>query len=200
MGVGIDSVDQNLADAFNLDRPHGALVNDVIKGGPAESAGVTIGDVITGFNGHAIRSRDDLPYFVGLVKPGAEVKIELVRKGNPLTLTMAVGDLAKNALLSQTSSSSALEGNRLGLTVTVLDMATKTALELDAGVKVETVKGPAQQAKLQPDDIIVSVNGVELQSPADLTALEPNLPVNRAIPVLVVHEGRQSFYTIRIAE
>jgi S1-C subfamily serine protease len=65
---------------------------------------------------------------------------------------------------------------------------------------VETANGPAQQARLQPDDIIVSVNGVELQNPADLAALDPNLPVNRAIPVLVVHEGRQSFYTIRIAE
>ena len=79
-----------------------------------------------------------------------------------------------------------------------LDPMTREQLELDAGVVVESVRGAAQQARLQPGDIIVSLNGVELNSPEELVALEPNLPVDRPLPVLVVRDERQTFFTVRI--
>jgi S1-C subfamily serine protease len=65
-------------------------------------------------------------------------------------------------------------------------------------VVVESVRGAAQQARLQPGDIIVSLNGVELNSPEELDALEPKLPVDRPLPVLVVRDERQTFFTVRI--
>ncbi len=197
MGVGIDNVNQELADAFNLDRPHGALVNDVIKGGPAEAAGIATGDVITSFNGHDVRTRDDLPYFVGLVKPGTEVPVEVVRSGSPLTLRMTVGNLENANAVGQNTPATG-GGSRLGLEVSPLDPMTHEQLELDAGVVVESVRGAAQQARLQPGDIIVSLNGVELNSPEELVALESNLPVDRPLPVLVVRDERQTFFTVRI--
>jgi len=197
MGVGIDNVNQELADAFNLDRPHGALVNDVIKGGPAEAAGIATGDVITSFNGHDVRTRDDLPYFVGLVKPGTEVAVELVRMGSAQTLQMTVGNLDNANAVGQTPPAAGSD-SRIGLKVSPLDQMTREQLGLDGGVVVESVRGAAQQARLQPGDIIVSLNGVELNSAEDLVALEPNLPVDRPLPVLVVREERQTFFTIRI--
>lgn len=197
MGVGIDNVNQELADAFNLDRPHGALVNDVINNGPAKAAGIATGDVIVKFNGHEIRTRDDLPYFVGLVKPGTEVPVELVRNGNPLTLRMTVGNLDEANGVGQSAPADG-DASRLGLKVIPLDEQARRQLDIEAGVVVESVTGAAQQARLQPGDIIVSLNGVELNSPADLAELEPNLPVDRPLPVLVVRDERQTFFTIRI--
>ena len=197
MGVGIDNVNQELADAFNLDRPHGALVNDVINNGPAKAAGIATGDVIVKFNGHEIRTRDDLPYFVGLVKPGTEVPVELVRNGSPLTLRMTVGNLDEANGANQSTPGDG-DASRLGLKVIPLDEQTRRQLDIEAGVVVESVTGAAQQARLQPGDIIVSLNGVELNSPADLAELEPNLPIDRPLPVLVVRDERQTFFTIRI--
>lgn len=200
MGVGIDNVSQDLADAFGLDRPHGALVNDVIKGGPAEEAGFATGDVILKFNGHEIRTRDDLPYFVGLLKPGTSVPVEIVRKGSPQTLTMTVGDLDNNASLASQDVPAAEASSRLGLKVSELDPKLREELDIDAGVIVETVTGPAQEARLQPGDIIVSLNGIDLHTPAELATLESSLPIDRPLPVLVVREQRQTFFTIRLSE
>ncbi|MES2604612.1 MAG: Do family serine endopeptidase, partial [Pseudomonadota bacterium] len=193
MGVGIDNVSQDLADAFNLDRPHGALVNDVIKGGPAEAAGFATGDVIVEFNGHDVRTRDDLPYFVGLLKPGTSVPVEIVRNGNPQSLTMTVGDLDKANQVTQNTPAIEAE-SRLGLKVSSLDAKVREDLDLDSGIVVDSVTGPAQEARLQPGDIIVSLNGVELNAPADLAALELTLPIDRPLPVLVVREQRQTFF------
>jgi serine protease Do len=200
MGVGIDNVSQDLADAFGLDRPHGALVNDVIKGGPAEAAGFETGDVILKFNGHDIRTRDDLPYFVGLIKPGTSVPVEIVRKGSPQTLKMTVGNLDEGASLASQNAPAAEAESRLGLKVVAIDAKQREQLDLEAGVVVESVSGPAQEARLQPGDIIVSLNGVDLHTPAELATLESSLPVNRPLPVLVVRDERQTFFTIRINE
>jgi len=199
LGVAIDDVNQELADAFKLDRPHGALISDVTKDSPAAASGMRTGDIVTSFNGREIRTRDDLPYFVGLVKPGTAVPVEVIRDGELQTLEVTVGTLG--AVASATLGVPAQkEGGRLGLQVTSLDAKLKQQLELDNGVLVETVTGAAEQARLQKGDILLSLNGVDLNTPEDLVELEPNLPINRPLPVLVVREGRQTFFTIRLEE
>jgi serine protease Do len=209
MGVGIDSVDQEKAEAFGLDRPHGALVNGVIKGGPAEAAGIKTGDVIVKFNSHDIRTREDLPYFVGMLKPGTEVTVDIVRpegsaesarNGHPLSLRMKVGNLDNSKTLSKKEPAAVKDG-RLGLKVSSLDAKTRREHDLESGVLVERVGGPAQAAKLQAGDIIVSLNGVALNSAKDLADLEPKLPARRQLPVLVVRGNNMpTYFTIRIEE
>jgi serine protease Do len=199
LGVAIDDVNQELADAFKLDRPHGALISDVTKDSPAAAAGLRTGDIVTSFNEREIRTRDDLPYFVGLVKPGTAVPVEVIRDGEVQTLEVTVGTLGALASASP-GVPSQKEGGRLGLQVTSLDAKLKQQLELDNGVLVEAVTGAAEQARLQKGDIMLSLNGVDLNTPEDLAELEPNLPFNRPLPVLVVREGRQTFFTIRLEE
>ncbi|HTQ99696.1 MAG TPA: PDZ domain-containing protein, partial [Candidatus Acidoferrum sp.] len=197
LGVGIENVTQEKADAFNLDRPHGALVNNVFKGTPADAAGLVNGDIIVKFNAHDIRTRDDLPYFVGLLKPGTEANMDIVRDGKAKTLKVKVGNLDDSAKVAKNSPLES-DGGRLGLKVSSLDAKAKREQGVDGGVLVERVSGPAKTARLQAGDIIVSINGVSLNSSKELAALEPKLPVNRPLPVLVVREGQQSFLTIRI--
>ncbi len=209
MGVGIENVDQEKAEAFGLDRPHGALVNQVIKGGPAEAAGIKVSDIIVKFNSHDIRTREDLPYFVGLLKPGTEASVEIlrsegagdkVRNARPMTLHMKVGNLENAKTLSKNDAATAKDG-RLGLKVSALDGKTKREHDLESGVLVERVGGPAQAAKLQPGDIIVSINGVALNSAKDLADLEPKLPARRQLPVLVMRgDNMPNYFTIRIDE
>jgi serine protease Do len=199
MGVGIEDVSQDLADAFNLNAPHGALVNKVIDASPAQAAGFATGDIIIRFNQHDIRTSADLPYFVGLLRPGTEVDVEVIRNGSPQTLKMIVGDLDANAAVSQDDSVQE-DISRLGLKVTPLDLPTRAQLGITGGVKVESVRGAAEAARLLPGDIILTLNGIELNSPEDLAALEPNLPADKPLPVLVLRDRGQTFFTIRIGE
>ena len=93
LGVTIQDVDKNLAESFGLDRPRGALVVQVSEGGPADKAGLKSGDVIVSFDGRDIPTSADLPHVVGLIAPGTEVKVEVVRDRKRKKLDVEVGGL-----------------------------------------------------------------------------------------------------------
>jgi len=199
LGVGIDNVDQVKAKEFHLDRPHGALVNEVRKGGPAEAGGIAKDDIIVKFNSHEIRTHDDLPYFVGLIKPGAEVNVDLIRKGLPMTLHVKIGNLDDARIASKNEAITGKVGS-LGLKVLGLDEKARREHGLESGVVVASVRGPAQASGLQPGDIIVSIHGTEVSSALELALLEPKLPVKRPLAILVERDNKQSYFTMRIGE
>ncbi len=197
VGVGYDDVSQALAEAFNLDTPHGALVNRVIEGGPAETAGIEVGDIVVSFGGKLIRTGPDLPYYVGLLLPGQAVDVEIVRDGISQTLQMTVGSRPE-ALVSELTPVPG--SNRLGLTVAPLDGETRRQLGIEHGVLVEEVEGAAAQAGIQPGDIVITLNNVELDTPEALAELAEMLPVDRVLPVLVARGEGQSFFTIKLSD
>ena len=86
LGVGIQEVDQSLAEAFKLDKPAGALIESVDPGGAADRAGIEIGDVVLAVNGQAIDVSGDLPSLVGLAQPGDALAIDLWRHGARTTV------------------------------------------------------------------------------------------------------------------
>lgn len=198
MGVAIDNVTPSRAEAFNLERPRGALINQVLDGSPAQAAGFRSGDVIISFDGHEINTSGDLPYHVGLTAPGSEVDVEIIRNGRPLNLTMTVGTLEEGDQLSQAPEP---EVNRIGLSVSELDESTKEELSVDNGVVVDDVQGNvAREAGFRPGDVIITINNEEIDSVEEFDAVVAELPTGRALPVLVSREGRQSFFTVRIPE
>ncbi len=199
IGIGYEDVSQTLAEAFNLVTPHGALVNRVIEGGPAEVAGIRVGDIVVTIDENQIRTGPDLPYYVGLMLPGTAVDVELVRNGENLKLQMTVGDRASSTAIAaevipETGS------NRLGLVVEALDAKTRAGLGIEHGVLVLEVEGAAAEAGIQIGDIVITLNGVNLDSSEDLAGLEAILPVNRVLPVLVARGEAQSFFTIKLSE
>jgi serine protease Do len=195
VGVGFEDVSQALADAFNLDTPHGALINQVVDGGPAGTAGIREGDVVVTLDGKQIRTGTDLPYYVGLLAPGTDVDVEIVRQGESQVLRMTVGT-RPNAEVSVATPLP--DRNRSGLTVTALDDELRTQLGIDHGVLVEEVAGPAEQAGIMAGDIVITLNNVEVDSPEALAELSGMLPSDRVLPVLVARGGQQSFFTIKL--
>jgi serine protease Do len=198
MGVGIEDVSPELAEAFNLATPHGALVDRVIDGGPAQEAGLQPGDIIVEFNDQVIRTSADLPYFVGLVMPGTAVEMEIIRETKSQTLGMTVGSLAEAPNVA--AETQTVTSDRLGLVVSTIDNATMLALEIDHGVLVEQVEGVAATAGLMPGDVIVSLNNVDILTAEDLELTANILPVNKALPILIAREEQLSYFTIRIPE
>lgn len=200
MGVGIEDVSQALAEAFRLDTPHGALINQVLPDSPAQSAGFRSGDVIVTFNGHEIRRSGDLTYNVGLTSPGAEVQVDIIRDGTPLSLAMVVGSLDDSNLLSATVPEPAV--NRLGLVVAEIDEELREFLGVEDGVVVEQVVGEVgRDAELRAGDVLLTINNEEVDSVEAFEAVVAELPAMRALPVLVIRgAGQPRFFTVRIPE
>ncbi|HEY0963385.1 MAG TPA: Do family serine endopeptidase [Pseudomonadales bacterium] len=198
IGIGYENVSQSLAEAFNLDTPHGALVNQVMEGEAGALAGIELGDIIVAINGNQVRTGPDLPYFIGLLMPGTTVDVELVRNGEPLHLQMTLGSRGAPSLSATDEPVS--ETSRTGLAVSAIDDEIRAQLGIEHGVLVEEVTGAAADAGLQPGDVVIALNNVEIDTPEELLALEPTLPSDRVLPVLVSRGDRQSFFTIELGD
>ena len=93
IGVVIQDLTPDLAEALGLDIDRGALVSRVESGSPAEAAGVQAGDVIVAVGGSKVESSRDLRNSIGLVRVGEEIEIEVERERRRLRLTVRVGDV-----------------------------------------------------------------------------------------------------------
>lgn len=171
LGVTIQEVNQELASSFGLDKPMGALVSSVEKDSPAEQAGIEAGDVILKFNGKDIARSSDLPPLVAGLTPGALAKVELWHKGRNKSLSMNVGEMKS----PETEAEPDKVGNgKLGLVTRplTLDERRQSNVAKGEGVLVErAVEGPAAHAGIRSGDIILSVNGMSVDSPEQLNRL-----------------------------
>lgn len=96
IGVRIQEVTADLADALGLNSARGALVAKVNEGGPAENAGIEPGDVIVGFDDQDVKSIQDLRSIVRKTPVGMQVRAVIVRQGKEEKITVTVGDLANS--------------------------------------------------------------------------------------------------------
>ena len=196
LGVVIQEVNQGLADSFGLDKPQGALVASIEPGSPAAKAGIETGDVILKFNGKAVERSAELPAWVAATKPGSEIRLEVWRKGQTKEISVKTGEF-ENAKLATAGDSSGTSGGKLGLAVRPLTAQEKRQVEADQGLLVEEVaNGPAARAGIRPGDIIVSVNGLSVDS---LDRLRSQLAhVGKNIALLVQRGDQRLFVPINL--
>src|SRR5574338_137250 len=104
IGVTIQDVNQALAKSFGLDKPTGAIVSSVEKGGPADKAGVRSGDIILKLGKKDVERSGELPNLVAGLKPGTRTQIEVWRDGKHVALPITVGELNQQNLASAATS------------------------------------------------------------------------------------------------
>ncbi len=170
LGVSVQDVNQTLANSFKLSAPDGALIASVVKGSPAEKAGLEPGDVIQSVNGQPIVTSGDLPAIIALDSPGDRVKLGIWRKDAPMTVMATLGNAGNNGALVASNGNSASQ-SKLGLTVRPLQGDEKQQDGVDHGVVVEDASGPAAQAGIQAGDVLLSVNGTPVNSVAEVRAV-----------------------------
>jgi serine protease Do len=198
LGVSIQNVDKNLAEAFGLDRPAGALVAQVVEGSPAEEAGIREGDVIVEFDGEYIETSSELPHVVGLVKPGSEVKVGLIRDGDKKTLSVEVGALSPRADVAK-QIESASGGARLGLTVEPAADQLLSELGLASGVVVRAVRADsAADGEIVEGDIITMLGSKAVRSTQDFIEAEQSLREGQSIQVRLWRRGTPLFIGLRV--
>ena len=203
IGVGIAEVTKEIAEPLGLPKAGGALVRSVEANGPAEKAGLEVGDIILRFDGKPIDKSSDLPRIVGSTKPGTKVATQIWRKGANKDLSITVTEMepekaARNG--SQKSAPNDKSGpavNPLGIAVTELPDERKSQLRIKNGVVVETVDGAAARAGIRAGDVLLSINNQDITSVKQFNELSGRLDKNKT-HVVLVHRGESaSFVPIR---
>lgn len=200
LGVLIQPVSRELAESFGLDKPSGALVSQVMVGSPAEKAGFQVGDVVLKFNGHDIGLSSQLPQLVGLLSPGSQAEVVVMRNGKHKKLKLTVAelpdDLADQSPVVKPEKAGAAT---LGLKVETLTKEQLAALSLDHGVKVvEVADGPGASAGIRRGDVLVSFNSHPVKDPQGLAKQLADLPSGTVLPVLIQRGGSPMFLALRL--
>jgi len=204
MGVVIQEVTRELAESFGLERPMGAIVNSVEKGGPAEAAGIEPGDVILRFDGKVIQNSADLPRIVAGTRPGTRVGVQLWRKGNHKEVSLTVGEVSEERALPLRQGKaprSEQQASRLGLVVSELSPEQRRQLGISGGLLVEDLRGNVARADLRPGDIILALinRGVttEVRSVDQFNRLLSQFGRGANVTLLVRRGDMQTFITIK---
>ncbi|MBT0653375.1 DegQ family serine endoprotease [Geomobilimonas luticola] len=196
LGVAIQPVTQEIARSFNLDKPRGALISDIMAGSPAEKAGLRRGDIILSFAGKEIKDSRQLQLVVAETPVGQQVAVEIFRDGKTVKLSLATGN-ADSAAASKPRSTEA-QASAFGLTVDELPR-NRRAGGL-SGVIVSGVEedGTAAEAGIRPGDIVTSVNQKKVGNLADYSRAMKEAE-QRGSAILLVRRGDASiFFALRI--
>ncbi len=191
LGVGIQDVNQALAESFGLKKTAGALVTAVEKDSPAAKAGIEAGDVIVRYNGTELSTSAQLPVLVSNTKPGEVAKLDVVRKGEAKRIDVTVGELKADKVAA---ADSAIEQGRLGVAVRALSPEERKQIGVAGGVVVENATGAALTAGIQAGDVILSVNNTPVKSVAQLRQLVSS--AGKRVALLVQREDAKLYVPV----
>ncbi len=200
LGVYIQPVTKELAKKFGLEEAEGVLVADVIKGSPAEKAGVKRGDVIVEYEGKKVKDTHALPRMVAETKVGTKAELEVIRSGNKKTLTVAIGEMPEGQQVAgghAPGKSGSLAS--LGMSVQELtpDLAKQLGIKGDKGLVVTNVVGdsPAAEAGLRRGDVILEAAQKPVGSLRALESAVSKLGKGEGL-LLLVRRGENTMFVV----
>ena len=204
LGVRIQAIGEDMADALGLEAPVGALVTQVEPDSPAEAAGLRTGDVILALNGRDITDIRDLTRRVADVSPGRAGRIKIMRNGESMELTAHIGKADQTPAQADASEAQPAQG-RLGVTVAPLTDELRKRLGLNedqTGAVITQVDpdGVAAKKGLQSGDVIAKVDDRGIASPRDVVEAveEAEQSGKEQILVLMIRDGSPRFLALRI--
>jgi serine protease Do len=201
LGVQISEVTTDVAESLGLGRARGAEVAMVEPGGPADKAGVKVGDIILKFNGKDIDRSSDLPRLVGGSAVGSRASVTVWRRGSQLDLPVTIVELQeeKSPTARATPKKPAPDQapNALGLHVSDLSAVQKRELKTEAGVLVEFAEGRAASAGIRQGDVIQQMNNVEITGAAQFNGLVAKLDAKKPVALLVRRDNVSRYLVIR---
>jgi serine protease Do len=194
LGIGIQGLNQSLAESFNLPDSNGAIVGTVEKDSPAEKAGFKTGDVIRRIDNVPVTDSTDVTSRVGNMAPGTKVSVEVWREGKPVTLTATIGSFDESQKVASAGKSAQGQG-KLGVAVRALTQEEKSEIGHD-GLLVENATGAAARAGIQPGDVIVSVGAAKVATVEQLKR-----QIDKAgdhVALLIERNGQKIFVPVRV--
>jgi Do/DeqQ family serine protease len=177
LGIAIQDVTDQLSGSFGVKEREGVLVAEVMKGSPAEAAGLKAGDVIVDLSGTPIKEVPDLQRRIAAIRPGQTMKLTVIRDKKPVSVTVKIGEMpADEPLVAEAPGN-----DEWGLSVESLtgDAALRLDLPVSRGLLVTDVQpgSPAEKAGLRRGDVILEISRRPADEPATLfkalNALKP---------------------------
>lgn len=202
LGVTIQDINPDLANALGLKTTEGVLISDVAADGPSAKAGLLRGDVVLSINGKAMTSTGLLRNTVATAGVGKQVELEIWRKGEKRKVSVTLAAIpSENARASAPPAGKATEPGPIGMTLMPLDATIRQRLKVPDSVKTGVVvsdvetNGKAYDAGIRSGDVIVELGGTLVTSPQQLKELWQKS--SGVVAALVARDGRTLYLTIK---
>lgn len=199
MGIFPQDIDRNLAEAYGLDRPQGALLTRVSPDSPAQQAGLQSGDIILKYNNTSLDRAADLINLINRARPQDNFSLLVQRDGKRFTLDGQLKQ-APSDIQSDVNNREQVGGVRLGLRLRNLSSDEKAELHGEGGVLITAVDptGLAARTGLQAGDVITNLHQKRTSSIEEFAAAVAALPQQGVVTIEVMRQGVPAIIGLRI--
>ena len=181
LGVGIDPVSEEVAKRAKVQVGEGVIINSVFEGDPADMAGLKVGDIILKIGGSEINSPNSMIRVIGAITPGQTINLDILRDGKPKLVPVKLESRKKRT--TQLATLSPMRSSGLGFTVVNSEKGSK----LPSGALVSRVdpESPAALKGLRSGDLIVAVNGENVENQHEFDGLVGKIQQGSAVFLLI---------------
>jgi serine protease Do len=196
LGVSIQEITSELAEALDMEIPKGALISQIIEDSPAEKSGLKEEDVILFFDGEEIFYSSDIPLTVGAIIPDTEVNAMVLRDGKKKNIQVTVGELPKDPTMAFNET----QQNILGIVVE--DQTEGNQRIFIEGVKVASVdpEGIAYKSGIRAGDIIYSLARVRIQNVNEFKDVLSDLDLEKNTTIGVARNGNKRILSLNLSK
>jgi len=197
LGVSVQDLTPELAKSLGAEGTKGALIAEVVKGGPAEKAGVKKDDIVIAYQGKGITSASTLRNEVAIGPIGQDAKVTVLRKGKTEEITVTIGNLQDAAKLLSASVKERLGAELRAVTSQEVE---KYGLDPQQGVAITWLdpKGPLGQVGFEVGDIILEINGQPIESVDDFSGLMSTVKPGQKIALLALDHKSGSSGSVEV--
>ncbi|MEJ0042661.1 MAG: Do family serine endopeptidase [Rhizomicrobium sp.] len=216
LGVNIQSITPEIATTLNITSPKGAIVAEVVPGGPAAAAGFQQGDVVIALNGRPVDDSRDLTRHIAALPAGATASFTVLRSGQPRTITAKIGNRPEQRVAANDNGNDGAQNGgderqsslqAMGLGLSSVTPEARRNFNIDAavdGVLVTRVDpdSDAGDKGIQAGDVVLSVANKPVHSPKDVLAqiAAARSAGHHSVLLLVATQGGTRFVAVDVGE
>ena len=197
LGVSMQPIDSDLAEAFEMDTAQGALIVDVVEDSPAEKGGLQQGDIVMEINEITVKNPGQLRKEIVLLPPGTKVDLKINRNGETMKIKVTLGTFGTHTAMSSETSS-----KKLGVSVDNLTAENVQQYKFDPGDQgvVVTHVEPgtvAHYARIKPGFLVMAVNNQKITNVMEFNKALEHIRSGEKV-LLLIRQGRfKQFYALK---
>ncbi len=198
LGVMLQDVDRNLSEAYQLDRPEGALIAQVAANSPAEQAGLKAGDIILGYNGQNLKRTSDLINLINRSQINQKVSLTILRANKRQEMNVTLRSAPDETPATKTEHTNN-PTTKLGIALRELTPQEQARHNLQ-GIVVENVSytGLAAQSGVQQYDVITQIGQKTIKNLNEFRQVMASLDKKGVVPIYLVRQGQPMILGLRL--